>query len=145
MIRRVEERGHQSYSVDGSLDTEDEADVAELYEAAEEVFTRSSYAGPGALVAKVGAKMKPRRNASDVVARGVVTIAFYVGPEGFKLPAEWSKSGRGKVRQSRQKRVDILAVARALGARRDSLRGLSRARFARGESLSPTLSLCRSL
>ena len=115
-LKRVEERGHQSYSVDGSLDTEDEADVAELYEAAEEVFTRSSYAGPGALVAKVGAKMKPRRNASDVVARGVVTIAFYVGPEGFKLPAEWSKSGRGKVRQSRQKRVDILAVARALGA-----------------------------
>ncbi|KAH8046881.1 hypothetical protein JL722_13372 [Aureococcus anophagefferens] len=69
----------------------------------------------GALVAKVGAKIKPRRNASDVVARGVVTIAFYVGPEGFKLPAV-EQVGRGKVRQSRQKRVDILAVARALRA-----------------------------
>ncbi|KAH8047663.1 helicase [Aureococcus anophagefferens] len=112
----VGDRSSSFYIVDGTVAADDKKRAAELYELAEDIFTKPSWQGPGALVAKVGAKIKPRRNASDVVARGVVTIAFYVGPEGFKLPAEWSKSGRGKVRQSRQKRVDILAVARALGA-----------------------------
>ncbi|KAH8074556.1 RING-type zinc-finger protein [Aureococcus anophagefferens] len=112
----VGDRSSSFYIVDGTVAADDKKRAAELYELADDIFTKPSWQGPGALVAKVGAKIKPRRNASDVVARGVVTIAFYVGPEGFKLPAEWSKSGRGKVRQSRQKRVDILAVARALGA-----------------------------